>query len=78
LTEHQRQRHGQTVIDVHPVDDREIEILLDHGLRDVRRKLRAALDGRHGARPPALVRDRNSAAQPIANVGTMSRLKAVA
>ena len=30
LPEHQRQRHGEAVIDVHAIDDREIEVGLDH------------------------------------------------
>ena len=35
LAEHQRQRHGQAVIDVHLVDDGHVEIVEDQALRDV-------------------------------------------
>ena len=79
LPEHQRQRHGQAVVDVHPVDDGEIEVVLDHRLRDVRRR---APDGPcttgTGRGPQPSSAGANSSAQPIANVGMMSRLNAVA
>ncbi len=55
LAEHQRQRHGEAVIDVHPIDDREVEIGLDHRLRDVLGELRMPLDDRHRPRAPAFV-----------------------
>src|ERR1700721_499550 len=35
LAEHLRERHGQTMIDVHPIDDGQVEILLNDRLRDV-------------------------------------------
>jgi len=43
------------VVDVHLVDDGEIEIVLDHRLRDMRGKLRMPDHLRHRARSPALV-----------------------
>ena len=51
---HQRQRHGQAVVHVHLVDDGQVEILLDHRLRNVRGQFGVADDG-HRARAPAFV-----------------------
>src|SRR5450759_295679 len=55
LAAHQAQRHGEAVVDVHLVDDGQIEIVLDHRLRDVRRELRMANHLGHRTRTPALV-----------------------
>ena len=55
LPEHQRQRHGQAMVDVHPVDDRHVELVEDRRLRDVPGELRMALDDRHRPRAPAFV-----------------------
>ena len=55
LAEHERQRHRQPVIDVHPVDDRHVELIEDRRLRDVPRELRMALHVGHRARSPAFV-----------------------
>ena len=55
LAAHQRQRHRQAMIDIHSVDDGEIEIVLDHRLRDVRRQLRMPFHDRHRPRPPAFI-----------------------
>ncbi len=55
LAAHQAHRHRQAVVDLHPVDDGEIEIILDHGLRDMRRELRMADHLGHRTRAPALV-----------------------
>ena len=58
LTEHQRQRHGEPVVHVHLVDDGEVEVLLDHGLRDVRRR---APDGPAPTAPAAVPSPRRPA-----------------
>src|SRR5262245_54660470 len=55
LAEHQAERHGQAVVDVHLVDDGEIEIILDHRLRDMRGELGMTDHLRHRARSPTLV-----------------------
>ena len=55
LAAHQAQRHRQAVVDVHLVDDREIEVVLDHRLRNMSGELRMADYFRHGARAPTLV-----------------------
>src|ERR1700689_5879988 len=52
LSEHQRQRHRQPVIDIHVVDDREVEVLLNHRLRDVARELGMSQDPRDRPRAP--------------------------
>ncbi len=49
------ERHRQPVVDLHLVDDGEVEFVEDHRLRDVRGKRGIALHHRHRARPPALV-----------------------
>jgi hypothetical protein len=54
-TAQQVQRHGQAVVDVHLVDDRQVEVVLDHRLRDVRGELRMADHLGHRPRAPALV-----------------------
>jgi hypothetical protein len=58
LAAHQAHRHREAVVDIHLVDDGEIEIVLDHRLRDVARQLRMADQLGHRARAPALVGDR--------------------
>src|SRR5215468_3086584 len=55
LAEHQAERHGEAMVDVDLVDDGEIEIVLDHRLRDVPGELGMADHLRHRARTPALV-----------------------
>ena len=55
LAEHQGERDGEAVVDVHPVDDGEIEVLLDHGLRDVPGEIRRAFHDGTGARAKAFV-----------------------
>jgi hypothetical protein len=55
LPEHERQRNGQAVVDIHLVDDGQVEVVLDHALRDMRGELRMADDLRHGPRSPAFV-----------------------
>jgi len=77
LSAHQRQRHGEAVVDVHPVDDGEVEVVLDQRLREVRGEFRMPLDRRHRPRSPALRRRaRTRRRKPIANVGIISRLNA--
>src|SRR5581483_8913395 len=49
------ERHREPVIDLHLVDDGEIELVEDDRLRDVRGEFGMALDHRHRARAPALV-----------------------
>ncbi len=79
LAEHQRQRHREAVVDVHLVDDRQVEVLLDHRLGDVRGQLGMADRRRAPAAGPSPRRRlRTRRAVPIANVGIMSRLNAVA
>src|SRR6185437_11221948 len=56
LTEHQGERYGQAVVDIHLVDDGQIELIQNHGLRDMARQHRIAFDHRHRARAPAFVR----------------------
>ncbi len=58
LAAHQRQRHGQPVIDRQPVDDREVEVLLDHRVGDVGRQLGVTDHVGHRAWPPSFVGDR--------------------
>ena len=55
LTAHQRQRHGQAMVHVHFVDDGQVKVLLDDGLRNVRGQRGVALHHGHGAWAPALV-----------------------
>src|SRR5665647_728013 len=43
VAEQQRQGHGQAVVDDHLVDEREVEVVHDHRLRDVGRQLGEAL-----------------------------------
>ena len=43
------------MVHVHPVDDREVEIVLDHRLRDMCGKLRMTMDDRHRSGAPAFV-----------------------
>ncbi len=49
------ERDRQSVIDLHLVDDGDVEFVEDHRLRDMRGERRVALDHRHRARTPALV-----------------------
>ena len=56
--EHQVERHGEAVVDLHLVAQRQIELVEDHRLRDVRGELGMALHHRHRTRAPALVGDR--------------------
>ena len=58
LAEHQGERHGQAMIDVHLVDDREIELVEDDRLRDMTGQHGMPDDGRHRPRTPAFVRRR--------------------
>ena len=64
-SEHQRQRHGESVIDVHLVHQREIELLEHHAVRDVPGELRVPLHDGNAARSPAFVgrRERIGAAE---------------
>src|SRR5215213_31527 len=55
LAAHQAQRHRQSVVDIHLVYDGQIEVVLDHGLRDVRGEFRMTDDLGHGTRAPTLV-----------------------
>src|SRR5665213_3578318 len=55
LAAHQAERDGEAVMDVHLVDDGQVEIVLDHRLGDMRCQFRMADHVRHRARPPALV-----------------------
>src|SRR5450756_2821205 len=55
LAAHQAHRHREAVVDVHLVDDGEIEIVLDHRLGDVAGELGMADHLGHRARAPALV-----------------------
>ncbi len=55
LPEQEVHRHGEPVVDLHLVDDGEVELVEDHGLRDVRGERGMALHHRHRARTPALV-----------------------
>ena len=55
LTEHQTQRHGQAVVNVHFVDDGQVKVLLNHRLCNMRSQLRMALHHRHRARAPAFI-----------------------
>src|SRR4051812_28834507 len=58
LAEHQGERYGEAVVDLHLVDDGEIEFVEDDRLHDMRGELGMAFHRRHLARPPSLVRDR--------------------
>jgi hypothetical protein len=49
------ERHGQPVVDLHLVDDGDVELVEDQRLRDMGGEFRVALDDRHRARTPALV-----------------------
>ena len=53
--EHQVERHRETMVDLHLVDDGEVETVEDHRLGDVGSQRRMALDHRHRARAPAFV-----------------------
>ena len=53
--EHEIERHGQPVIDLHLVDDGQVEAVENDRRRDVRGKLRMPFHHRHRARTPALV-----------------------
>src|SRR5579863_1060434 len=55
LAAHQAERHRQTVVDVHLVDDGQIKIVLDHRLRDMGGELRVTDHLGYRARAPALV-----------------------
>src|SRR5258708_15028106 len=55
LTAQERQGHRQTMIDVHLVDDRKVEILLYDRLRNVRGKLRMSFDDRYRPCTPPFV-----------------------
>src|SRR3954447_25449367 len=55
LTAHQAQRHRQAMVDIHLVDDGEIEVVLDHRLRNMSGKFRMADYFRHRARAPTFV-----------------------
>jgi len=48
-------RHSQAVVDLHLVDDGEVELVQDDRLGDMRGELGMALDHRHRARPPPFV-----------------------
>jgi hypothetical protein len=43
------------VIHIHAIDDGEIEIILDHRMRNVRRQLRMPFHDRHRPRPPTFI-----------------------
>ena len=49
------ERHRQAVIDLHLVDDGQVELVENDRLRDVSGERGVALDHRHRPRPPALV-----------------------
>ena len=51
----QRQRHGEAVVDVELVHQREVELVQDQRLREMRRQIRVPADDRHRARPVSLV-----------------------
>ena len=55
LAKHQAERHGQTVVYIHLVDDGQVKIVLNHRLRNVRGQFRVADDRGHRARSPAFV-----------------------
>ena len=55
LAEHQRQRHGQAVIDVHRVHQRQVELVDHQLLGEVRGEHRIAHHHRHRALAPAFV-----------------------
>ena len=51
----ERQRHGQAVVDLHPVHQREVELVEDEPLSQVGRQVGTALDDRHRPGPVPLV-----------------------
>src|SRR5215470_12440373 len=55
LPEHERQRHGETVVHIQVVDDGEIKLVEYEGLRDMGRQYWMAFDHRHGSRAPTFV-----------------------
>ena len=55
LPEHQRQWDSQTVVNIHLVDNRQVEIVLNNRLHDVPGKIGAALNLGHWASAPAFV-----------------------
>ena len=55
LPAHQTQGHGQAMVDIHLVDDGQVEIVLDHRLRDMRRQFGMTDHGGHWPRTPAFV-----------------------
>ena len=55
LAEHQAQRHGQAMVDIHFVDDGHVEFVEDQALGDMPGQVRLADHVGHRARPPALV-----------------------
>jgi hypothetical protein len=50
--------HREAVIDLHLVADRQVELVEDHRLRDVRRQFGVPLHHRHRARTPTFIRRR--------------------
>ena len=56
LAEHQRQRHGEPMIDIHAIDEREIEIVLDHVTARCARPVPDDLARRAPAADPSLRR----------------------
>ncbi len=57
LAEHDRERHGEAVVDLHRVDERHVELIEDQRLRQVPRQVGVAGDGWHRPRSEALVGD---------------------
>lgn len=57
LTEGQRQRHGQAVVDLHLIDDGDVEFIENERLRHAPRQLRRAQHWRHRAAAHAFVGD---------------------
>ena len=55
LAEHDRQRHGETVVHVHLVDDGEVEVLLDDRVCNMRSEGGMAFHYGHRTRTPAFI-----------------------
>src|SRR5579859_362090 len=55
LTEQQAERYGESVVDIDFIDDRQIEVVLDHRMSDMRGELRMPLDRGHRKGSPAFV-----------------------
>ena len=64
LAEHDRQRHGEPVVDRHLVDEGEVELVDDERLGEVPGQFRMALHDGHGAGAVALVGGRELVGQP--------------